>query len=64
MVIRHVADNSDLVKSKKLNFYFQRKSRSVEFLGSFSFWRQLLQILRPTSLPNSHGMLYLKNDMM
>ena len=42
MVIRHVADNSDLVKSKKLNFYFQRKSRSVEFLGSFSFWRQLL----------------------
>ena len=42
MVIRHVADNSDLVKSKKLNFYFQRKSRSVEFLGSFPFWRQLL----------------------
>ena len=42
MVIIHVADNPDLVKSKNLNFYFQRKSRSEEFLGSFPFWRKLL----------------------
>ena len=42
MDIVHVADNPDLVQSKKLNFYFQRNYRSVEILGSFPCWRKLL----------------------